>query len=92
MLALLAAGAMVAGTMVGESRSGNRRRIRFWRVPGWGSRGCGEGPKDNPISADDVPATFYQSLGIDPHKEFQTPTLPARQSELSEVRMLCAGS
>ena len=34
----------------------------------------GEGPKDNPITPDDVAATFYQSLGIDPHKEYKTPT------------------
>lgn len=34
----------------------------------------GEGPKDTPISPDDVAATFYQSLGIDPRKEYQTPT------------------
>jgi hypothetical protein len=34
----------------------------------------GEGPKDTPISPDDLAATFYQSLGIDPHKEYHTPT------------------
>lgn len=34
----------------------------------------GEGPKDTHISPDDVAATFYQTLGIDPHKEYQTPT------------------
>jgi hypothetical protein len=34
----------------------------------------GEGPKDDPISPDDVAATFYQSLGIDPRKEYRTPT------------------
>jgi hypothetical protein len=34
----------------------------------------GEGPKDTPISPDDVAATFYQSLGIDAHKEYKTPT------------------
>jgi hypothetical protein len=34
----------------------------------------GEGPKDNPITPDDVAATFYQSLGIDPRKEYHTPT------------------
>jgi len=34
----------------------------------------GEGPKDDPISPDDLAATFYQSLGIDPHKEYRTPT------------------
>jgi uncharacterized protein (DUF1501 family) len=34
----------------------------------------GEGPKDAPITPDDVAATFYQSLGTDPRKEYQTPT------------------
>jgi hypothetical protein len=34
----------------------------------------GEGPKDTPITPDDVAATFYQSLGIDPRKEYRTPT------------------
>ena len=34
----------------------------------------GEGPKDTPISPDDVAATFYRSLGIDAHKEYKTPT------------------
>ena len=34
----------------------------------------GEGPKDSPIVPDDVAATFYQSLGIDPHKEYRTPS------------------
>ena len=34
----------------------------------------GEGPKDDPITPDDVAATFYQALGIDPRKEYQTPT------------------
>ena len=34
----------------------------------------GEGPKDTPITPDDVAATFYHTLGIDPHKEYQTPT------------------
>lgn len=34
----------------------------------------GEGPKDNAITPDDVAATFYQSLGIDPRKEYRTPT------------------
>jgi hypothetical protein len=34
----------------------------------------GEGPKDNPITPDDVAATFYQSLGIDSRKEYRTPT------------------
>ena len=34
----------------------------------------GEGPKNRKITPDDVAATFYHSLGIDPHREFQTPT------------------
>jgi hypothetical protein len=34
----------------------------------------GEAPKDTPITPDDVAATFYQSLGIDPRKEYHTPT------------------
>jgi uncharacterized protein (DUF1501 family) len=38
------------------------------------SNAKGEGPKDNQITPDDVAATFYKSLGIDPHKEFRTPT------------------
>ncbi len=32
-----------------------------------------EQPKDRPISPDDVAATFYKSLGIDPAKEYRTP-------------------
>jgi hypothetical protein len=34
----------------------------------------GEGPKDIPITPDDVAATFYQTLGIDPRKEYHTST------------------
>jgi uncharacterized protein (DUF1501 family) len=34
----------------------------------------GEGPKDKAITPDDVAATFYHSLGIDPRKEYHTPT------------------
>jgi hypothetical protein len=34
----------------------------------------GEGPKDTPISPEDVAATFYQTLGIDSRKEYHTPT------------------
>jgi len=33
-----------------------------------------EGPLDRVISPDDVAATFYQSLGIDPTKEYETTT------------------
>ena len=32
------------------------------------------GPLDAPITPDDVAATFYQALGIDPQTEFETPT------------------
>lgn len=34
----------------------------------------GEGPKDRAISPDDVAATFYRTLGIDPTKEYHTPS------------------
>jgi hypothetical protein len=34
----------------------------------------GEGPKDRVITPDDVAATFYQSLGIDTRKEYNTPS------------------
>lgn len=34
----------------------------------------GEGPKDRAISPDDVAASFMHSLGIDPTKEYHTPT------------------
>ncbi|HXG47845.1 MAG TPA: DUF1501 domain-containing protein, partial [Methylomirabilota bacterium] len=34
----------------------------------------GEGPKDKPITPDDVAATFYDSLGIDHTKEYHTPS------------------
>jgi hypothetical protein len=34
----------------------------------------GEGPKDKPITPDDVAATFYQTLGIDHRKEYHTPS------------------
>ena len=34
----------------------------------------GERPKDRPVSPDDVAATFYAALGIDPKKEYKTPT------------------
>jgi Protein of unknown function (DUF1501) len=34
----------------------------------------GEGPKDKAITPDDVAATFYKSLGIDPRKEYNTPS------------------
>ncbi len=34
----------------------------------------GEGPKDKAITPDDVAATFYHTLGIDPKKEYHTPS------------------
>ncbi len=34
----------------------------------------GEGPKDRAITPDDVAATFYHALGIDPRKEYNTPS------------------
>jgi hypothetical protein len=34
----------------------------------------GEGPKDTPITPDDVAATFYHTLGIDHTKEYHTPS------------------
>lgn len=34
----------------------------------------GEGPKDRVITPDDVAATFYKTLGIDPAKEYNTPS------------------
>jgi uncharacterized protein (DUF1501 family) len=34
----------------------------------------GEGPKDTPITPEDIAASFYHSLGIDSQKEYQTPS------------------
>jgi uncharacterized protein (DUF1501 family) len=34
----------------------------------------GERPRDRPVAPDDVAATFYQALGIDPTKEYLSPT------------------
>ena len=34
----------------------------------------GEGPKDQGIAPDDIAATFYSALGIDPKKEYKTPS------------------
>jgi hypothetical protein len=34
----------------------------------------GERPKDRPVSPDDVAATFYRALSIDPKKEYHSPT------------------
>ena len=34
----------------------------------------GEGPKDQAITPDDVASTFYTALGINPHKEYNTPS------------------
>lgn len=47
--------------------------IRGGRVIGE-SDAKGEGPKDTSIAPDDMAASFYQTLGIDAHKEYQTPT------------------
>jgi hypothetical protein len=33
-----------------------------------------EGPKDKAITPDDIAATFYSALGIDPRKEYHTPS------------------
>jgi len=33
----------------------------------------GENPKDKAITPDDIAATFYKTLGIDPAKEYKTP-------------------
>ena len=34
----------------------------------------GEGPKDKAITPDDIAATFYTTLGINPQKEYNTPS------------------
>ena len=34
----------------------------------------GEGPKDKAITPDDIAATFFTALGIDPRKEYHTPS------------------
>jgi hypothetical protein len=34
----------------------------------------GEGPKDKAITPDDIAATFYTALGINPQKEYHTPS------------------
>ena len=58
-------------------------RAMFCLLGGGGMRGGqvvgesdakGEGPKDRIITPDDVAATFYKSLGIDPRKEYHTPS------------------
>ncbi|MBI3879585.1 MAG: DUF1501 domain-containing protein [Verrucomicrobia bacterium] len=58
-------------------------RAMFCLVAGGGMKGGqvvgesdakAEGPKDKGISPDDVAATFYKSLGIDPRKEYNTPS------------------
>jgi hypothetical protein len=48
-------------------------RIRRGMVLGETDPG-GERPIRNPVTPDDVAATFYTALGIDPKKEYQTPT------------------
>jgi len=47
--------------------------IRGGQVVG-ASDARGEGPLDRVITPDDVAATFYTALGIDPKKEFHTPS------------------
>ncbi|MDQ3620992.1 MAG: DUF1501 domain-containing protein [Verrucomicrobiota bacterium] len=58
-------------------------RAMFCLLAGGGIRGGqvvgesdakGEGPKDKPITPDDVAATFYSALGINPKKEYHTPS------------------
>jgi hypothetical protein len=47
--------------------------IRGGQVVG-ASDAKGEGPLDRTITPDDVAATFYRTLGIDPRKEYNTPS------------------
>jgi hypothetical protein len=47
--------------------------IRVGQVVG-ASDEKGEGPKDKPITPDDIAATFYHALGIDHRKEYKTPS------------------
>jgi hypothetical protein len=47
--------------------------IRMGQVVG-ASDEKGEGPRDRTITPDDVAATFYAALGINPHKEYNTPS------------------
>ena len=58
-------------------------RAMFTLLAGGGIRGgqvvgasdaLGEGPKDKAITPDDVAATFYTALGINPKKEYHTPS------------------
>ncbi len=58
-------------------------RAMFSLLAGGGIRGGqvigesdakGEGPKDKPITPDDIAATFYSALGINPRKEYKTPS------------------
>jgi hypothetical protein len=58
-------------------------RAMFCLLGGGGIRGGqvvgasdakGEGPLDRTITPDDVAATFYRTLGIDPRKEYNTPS------------------
>jgi len=58
-------------------------RAMFCLLAGGGVRGGqvvgesdarGEGPRHEPITPDDVAATFYRTLGIDHTKEYQTPS------------------
>lgn len=47
--------------------------VRGGQVLG-GSDAKGEAPSERSFAPDDVAATFYHTLGIDPHKEYQTST------------------
>ena len=38
------------------------------------SDAAGGEPRDNPVSMEDLSATIYDRLGIDPHKEYMTPS------------------
>jgi hypothetical protein len=58
-------------------------RAMFCLLAGGGMKGgqvvgesdaLGSEPKDRAITPDDVAATFYRSLGIDPRKEYRTPS------------------
>ena len=58
-------------------------RAMFSLLAGGGIRGGqvvgesdanGEGPKDKPITPDDIAATFFTALGINPKKEYHTPS------------------
>ena len=60
---------------VGENvtRRGSTTGIRGGQVVGE-SDSKGEGPKDKGITPDDLAATFFTALGINPRKEYHTPS------------------